>query len=227
LAHPSSLAFVLGLAGILHNCRREPQAYQERAEELIALASKHGLSYWVAQGVVGRGRALIQQGRQEEGVAQIQQVLEVWRTEGKALGRPTALAAMAEAYGGIGQEEQGLNLLAEAQAVASNIGEGWGVAELHRIKGELLLKARARRKATRMQNSVRAEECFRQAITIAQQQQAKSLELRAVVSLCRLWREQGKKEEARRLLAEIYAWFTEGFDTVDLREANELLAALS
>lgn len=227
LAHPFSLAFVLGLAGILYNCRREPQAYYERAEEVIALSSKHGLSHWLAQGIIGRSRALIQQGQRKEGVEQIQQILDTWRKEGKALGRPTVLAVMAEAYGGMDQEAQGLDLLDEALAVARSSGEGWWEAEVHRIRGELLLNSSARRKAIRMQNIAQAEECFCQAITLAQQQRAKSLELRAVVSLCRLWKQQGKREEARRLLAEIYHWFTEGLDTKDLQEAKALLEELT
>jgi predicted ATPase len=224
LGHPMSLAFALGLATILHTCRREPQAAQERAEEVIALAREQGLQFWLAQGVFGRGRALIAQGRRTEGVEQIRQILEAWRSEGKALGRPTTLAAMAEAYGELGRGEQGLTLLTEALNMGSSSGERWWEAELYRLKGELALQPSGQSRESGVKE---AEGCFHKAIEIAQQQGAKSWELRAVMSLSRLWQQQGKQHEAHQILAELYGWFTEGFDTKDLQEAKALLEELA
>jgi predicted ATPase len=124
---------------------------------------------------------------------------------------------LGEAYGRIGQAEEGLRLLAEALAVVDK--DPWYEAEMHRIKGELLLRQA-------VPEASQADACFLQALAIARRQQAKSLELRAAMSLARLWQDQGKHAEARQLLAPIYNWFTEGFDTADLREAKGLLEAL-
>ena len=139
---------------------------------------------------------------------------------GAELIRPYFLALLTEMYGGIGQAEEGLNTLGEALAAVHKSGERYWEAELYRLRGEILVKSKVQRLSE-------AEIYFRQAIDIAQNQSAKSLELRAVTSLTRLWRHQGKKEEARQMLAEIYGWFTEGFDTADLKEAKALLAELS
>jgi predicted ATPase len=115
---------------------------------------------------------------------------------------------------------EGLTLLDEALALVHKTGEGWPEAELHRLKGELLLSLSA-------DNQVEAEGCFHQALATARRQQAKALELRAAMSLSRLWQQQGKRTEAHQLLAEIYGWFTEGFDTPDLQDAKALLEALA
>jgi predicted ATPase len=125
------------------------------------------------------------------------------------------LALLGEACGASGQIAEGLSLLAEALAFAEQSGESFFEAEIHRLRGELLLKSEA--------PHAEVEDCFHQAIRVAQRQQAKSLELRAVMSLARLWQKQGKREEARQILAEIYGWFTEGFETADLQEAKALL----
>jgi len=138
------------------------------------------------------------------------------------------LALLAEAYGGLGQAEKGLALLAEALAVVNNSRERHWEAELYRLRGELLLvpEGKRRRAKGKRQPWGEAETCFRQALDIARRQQAKSLELRAATSLARLWQRQGKRAEARKLLASIYDWFTEGFDTADLQEAKALLEEL-
>ena len=127
---------------------------------------------------------------------------------------------LAEAHGKVGKTEEGLTVLAEALATVDNTEERNWEAELHRCKGELLLMQQG-------QKVGEAEECFRKALDTARRQQAKSLELRAAMSLSRLWQQQGKQEEAYRLLEEIYGWFTEGFDTADLKEAKALLEELS
>jgi predicted ATPase len=132
---------------------------------------------------------------------------------------PYFLALLAEAYGNAGQADDGLQVLAEALMLVDKTGERLWEAELHRLQGELLLRQA-------IPDTTQAEPCFQQALTIARRQQAKSLELRAAMSLAQLWHQQGKQAEARALLAEVYGWFTEGFDTADLQEARALLTVL-
>jgi len=219
LSHPHSLAFALGFATVLHHLRREMQATQEMAEATIALSTEHGFPHWLAQGAIYRGWALAEQGQREEGTAQMRQGLAAWRVAGAELGRPYYLALLAGAHGEEGQAEAGLAVLAEALDTVKETGECNYEAELHRLRGELLLIMGAA--------EAEIEACFRRAIEVACQQDAKSWELRATMSLCRLWQKQGKDEEARQILAEIYGWFSEGFDTPDLKEAKALLEELS
>jgi predicted ATPase len=225
LSHPSSLVFALSFTAMLHQYRREGKATQERAETLIALSSEQGFPQWVALGTVRRGWALAEQGQGEEGIAQIRQGLAAYRETGAKLGRPLWLALLAEAYGKVGQVEEGLSVVAEALATVDKTGERFYEAELYRLKGTLTLQSKV--PSPKSQVEEEAEGYFRKAIEVARRQQAKSLELRATMSLSRLWQQQGKKEEARQLLAEVYNWFTEGFDTKDLQEAKALLTALS
>ena len=164
----------------------------------------------------------------------MRQGLAASRATGARVGWPYILALLAEAHGKVGQTEEGLTVLAEALDVVNKTGERFYEAELYRLKGELLLNAeRGMRNVESNPQSAtpnpqsEAEECFHKAIEIASRQSAKSLELRAVVSLSHLWQQQGKKEEARKMLAEIYGWFTEGFDTADLKEAKALLKELA
>ena len=169
---------------------------------------------FVEWGTIWRGWELTTQGEDE--IAQMWQGLDAWRALGGEILRPSLLALLAEAYGRTGGSTKALAVLAEALAIADKNGERHYQAELYRLKGEFLL-------ASPTENQAEAEACFRQAIAIARRQSAKSLELRAVMSLSRLYQKQGKQAEARPMLAEIYGWFTEGFDTVDLREARALL----
>ena len=159
------------------------------------------------------------QGQAEEGIAQLQQGLAAWRAIGTKLGLPAILLLLAEAYGKAGQVEVGLQTLAEALALVDQTQERVYEAELYRLQGELLLARSA-------EHYAEAETCFRQALDVARHQQAKSWELRAATSLSRLWQQQGKRVEARELLAPLYGWFTEGFDTADLKDAKALLHEL-
>jgi TOMM system kinase/cyclase fusion protein len=226
-AHSYSLATALAFAGWVHHFRREAQLTQERAEAGIALAAEQGFKVLVAQATIFRGWALAKgyaepdarQGRRQEGIAQMQQGLAAWRATGAKVFRPYGLALLAEAYAQVGQIEEGLTLLGEAMAVANDTGERRWEAELHRLKGELLLARAAERDAE-------AETCFHRALDIARRQEARSWELRAAMSLSRLWQRQGNQQEARELLVPIYGWFTEGFDTADLEDAKALLAEL-
>jgi predicted ATPase len=162
-----------------------------------------------------QGWALVEQGQGEAGIAQIRQGLAARRASGEATA--THLHLGAEASWKAGQIEEGLRATAEA-LVLRDRSESRGVAELYRLKGELLLTRSSEHQAE-------AESCFRAALEAARSQQAKSWELRAAMSLSRLWQQQGKRAEARQLLAPIYGWFTEGFDTADLQEARVLLDA--
>jgi predicted ATPase len=227
LSHPLSLAEALGYAAWLHEFRREREAVQERAEALLALASKHGFPYWFTQGTILRGWALASEGQTaEKGFEQMCQGLLAYRTTGAEVARSHYLVLLAKIYGKVKKAEEGLTLLTEALAGSRKNGGWYYEAELHRLKGELLLNAeREGQNAEFVHRS--AEESFSEAIEISRRQQAKSLELRAAMSLSGLWQRQGKKTEARQLLAEIYGWFTEGFDTADLKEAKALLDELS
>src|SRR5262249_48651136 len=202
-----------------HHYRREGHATQERAEAGMAFSREKGFPQFVALGMIMRGWALAVQEQGEEGIAQLHQGLAAFRAVGTELGRSRNLVLLAEAEGEGGQTEEGLTVLAEALAVVEKTGERYWEAEIHRLKGELLL--------SQASPSEEVETCFRQALDIARRQQAKSLELRAATSLSRLWQRQGKRTEARDLLAPIYGWFTEGFDTADLQEARALLDVLA
>ncbi|HEV8711510.1 MAG TPA: hypothetical protein VGX03_01620, partial [Candidatus Binatia bacterium] len=225
LSHPFSLAFALYFAAVLHYCRREVQAVQERAEATITLATEQGFALWVAWGTSWLGWVLAEQGQREEGIAQMRQGMATSRAMGAEVARPWFLAALAEAYGKMGQTEEGLVLLAEGLAHVHKTGEHVAEAELYRLKGTLTLQSKVPSPKSKVEQE--AEECFLRAIGIARRQRAKSLELRAATSLARLWQQQGQKDRARRMLVEIYHWFTEGFDTKDLQEAKALLAELA
>jgi predicted ATPase len=219
LSHPFSLASALDHAAWLHQYRREERLTQEQAEADMVLSRERGFSFFLAHGTILRGWALMAQGRRAEGMTQMHQGLAAWRAMDVVLLLPWDHTMLAEAYGESGQVEEGLRLLAEALATTHQQGAHLWEPELYRVKGELLLRQPA-------PDVPEAENCFRQAIDIARQQRAKSLELRAATSLGRLWQCQGKDAEARALLAPIYGWFTEGFDTADLREAKGLLDEL-
>jgi len=219
LAHLPSLAIGLQFASMFHQLRREGQATQERAEAAILLSTEQGMPQPLATGTILRAWALAKQGRAGEGLGQIHQGLAAYRATGAVWNQSNFLAMLAETYGDMEQREEGLTALDEALAMVERTGERFWEGELHRLKGTLLLARSAEPQAE-------AEACFRQALDVARRQHAKSLELRAAMSLSRLWQRQGKRDAARALLAEVYGWFTEGFDTVDLQEARALLEAL-
>jgi predicted ATPase len=222
LGQPSTLALALYFAAVLRQYRREGPAAQGSAEATTAIATEHGLSFWRAGGLVLRGWALAEQGAGTSGLAQLRQGLTAWTATGGETQRTYFLALSAEALGRGGQIEEALGVLAEALALMHSTKEGFHGAELHRLQGEFLLRHEAAEGACR-----EAEACFRQALTIARRQQAKSLELRAAMSLTRLYQKQGRQAEARPVLAECHDWFTEGLDTLDLREAKALLEQVS
>jgi len=233
VAHPHTLAIALLVAAYCYQFRHEATAVQEQAEALLTLSAEQGFAFRATPATIMRGWALAAAGQPEEGLVRMQ---EGSAATGSGLVAPYFLALRAETYGKMGQPEEGLATLAEALAMTQGTGEQWYEAELYRLKGELTLQqfqvsGSRFQVQNRSASGVRspaseAEECFLRAIEIARKQQAKSLELRAVMSLSRLWQQQGRKAEARQMLAEIYGWFTEGFDTKDLQEAKTLLEEL-
>jgi predicted ATPase len=230
LAHPHTLAFAPSITAYFYQFRHEGTAVREQAEALLTLSTEHGFAYRAAVATIMWGWALAAAGQLEEGIVRMQEGLAAQRATGSEVVHPYYLALLAETYGKMGQPQEGLAALAEASAMRQGTGEQWYEAELYRLKGELSLQSGVRSPkspAPSPQAEAEAEACFHKAIKIARQQQAKSLELRAVMSLSRVWQQQSKKEEARQMLAEIYGWFTEGFDTKDLQEAKALLEELT
>ena len=188
---------------------------REQAEATIILSREHGFIRWLSGGLIRKGWALAELGSVEEGIEQIRQGIATWQEIGTKQGELQHLAMLAEAYKNGGKIEVGLRVLAEALAIVCTNEERYYEAELYRLRGELLLEEGDR--------FGEAEESFLHALDIARHQNAKSLELRAMMSLCRLQQKQGKPVETRQMLMEVYNWFTEGFDTPDLQEAKALL----
>jgi predicted ATPase len=219
LCYPTSLAHARFHIGIFHQFRRDGSETLELAEALYELAVEQGLPTYLAGGSVLRGWALAEQGQAEEGLAPIRQGVAALGTSDHYW-RIYCLALLAQVYVKGGKVPEGLAVLAEALRAVEDRELRFYEPEMHRLQGEFLL-------ACAPNNPADAESCFHQAITLSRRQGAKSWELRAVTSLSRLYHQQGKKEEARQMLAEIYGWFTEGFDTVDLREAKALLEEVS
>jgi len=215
--HLSTSAMALNHAAGCHNLRREPQITLQLMQAGLALSNEHGFSLWKALHTIELGKALAESGQQAEGIAHMEEGLKAARereTDAHTFG------ALAQAYGKIGQSAKSLELIEDALATDTNAGRYSTVPELHRIRGELLLMRDP-------PSLAEAEQCFRTAISKAQRRAAKSWELRATTSLARLLTKQGRRDEARTMLAEIYGWFTEGFDTADLQEAKALLNELS
>jgi class 3 adenylate cyclase/predicted ATPase len=192
---------------------------RERIEVAISMATEHGFAIVLGVGPIMRGWALVAEGRAEEGIKEISQGLKRYRATGAGFQLPHLLTPLIEAHNKLEQPEEGLTALAEAQALVEKTGERYYEAELQRLKGELLL-------AQSPDDPAEAEACFHNALEIARGQQAKSLELRAAMSLARLWQRQDKVGDARQLLNDVFAWFAEGFDTADLRDARALLDEL-
>jgi predicted ATPase len=159
------------------------------------------------------------QGQGDTGMAQMRQGIAAWRATGAVVGVPSFYTGLAEVCDHLGYTEDGLQALAEAHTLVEQHEERYWEAEIYRLRGVLLLRQAATQQAE-------VEACFQRALDVARRQGAKSLELRAAISLARLWQQQGKRQEAHQMLTEIYGWFTEGFDTADLQEANGLLEEL-
>jgi predicted ATPase len=221
LSHPSTLSFALSFAAWFHQFRGDWKAVKTQVEESMALATEQGFSPRRAQADFLQGWLLVEQGNSRAGITQMSMILAGEQGRGVA-GRWIAHSAalLGEILGRSGRISEALNVVTEAIIRTQQSGGRFYEAELHRIKGELML---AQTPAYEQQ----AEVCFHNALNVARAQGAKSLELRVVMSLSRLRQRQGKVAEARQKLAEIYGWFTEGFDTADLKAAKTLLEELS
>jgi DNA-binding SARP family transcriptional activator/predicted ATPase len=214
-----TMSDILAYGGcMIHSMRRDAPPLKTDAEELMEVSRRQGLWGWFMTGVRHRGEALAMMGQLEEGIAQMREGMAGDLAGTIRLYLSGTLGHLAHAQGKTGHPEEGLATLAEALAIVEETGERHWEAELYRLRGELLLV---------QGDACGAEASLHKAIEVARRQQAKSWELRAVVSLCRLRRSQGRVGEAHRMLTEIYNWFTEGFDTADLREARALLDELS
>jgi class 3 adenylate cyclase/predicted ATPase len=218
--HPHSLAGAENMLGIVEGWLRENSAVQVTAERLIPLCTEHGLRLWLTASMVQRGWAIAEQGDDEQGISLMQEGLSLYRATGAEIGLPYHLCGLAEAYIRAARYGEGAIVLEEALVAADKSDERQYEAEIYRMRGELLLKRNP-------SNPIEALTSFQRAIAISQNQTAKSLELRATMSLARLLAKQGRRDKARAILADIYNWFTEGFDTADLKEAKALLDELS
>jgi predicted ATPase len=220
LSHPYSLAWVQCFAAFVSQFRRNVQAVHEQAEAAIALATEQGFPLVAAWGTSLCGWALTMQGQSGAGLAQVRQGITALQATGAAVFVPFLDTLLADVCDHLGYTEDGLQALAEAQTLVEQHEERWWEAEVQRLRGVLLLRQT-------LTQPEEADACFQQALDVSRRQQAKSLELRAAMSLARLWQQQGKGTEAHELLAPVYGWFTEGFDTADLQDAKALLDALA
>jgi len=217
--HPFSLALALSFASWLDQFSRDVELTRETAEEALEMADEHGFAFWIGWAEVLLGWVRSEEGQHEEAIELIRKGLVDWRAQGSELGRTYFLALLAEAYGRAGKPNGGLEALDEAQEFAKATAEAYWDPEIHRLRGELLLQQDPGAAQA-------AEACLQQALNTARGQGAKSLELRAVMSMARLWRDQGRTGDARALLGDTYGWFTEGHDTHDLKAARALLDEL-
>jgi tetratricopeptide (TPR) repeat protein len=221
LPHPHSLAATGYFLSTIYQLRGEARAALESADGVATESAHHGFSLWYSLAKVQRGWAMVELGLgQQEGIAEMNDGLRDYSATGAGIGQPYFRSLLAKAYERTGRFEDGLRTLREALAIVNKHDGGQPEAELNRLMGELLLRQNE-------SNAPEARRCFEQAIEIARKQSAKSFELCATTSLARLLDSQGRRDEARTMLAEIYNWFTEGFDTADLKDAKALLDDLS
>jgi predicted ATPase len=219
LAHPFSLAYAQCWATCLYQWRRDVQAVYEQAEAAVALSIEQGFPQWAAHGMISRGWALAMQNQDTVGMVQVRQGITARRATRVTLNMPYLYTVLVEVCDHLGHTEEGLEALAEASALLEHHEEHWWQAEVSRLRGVLLLQQPRTPQAE-------AETWLQRALDVARHQKAKSLELRAAMSLSRLWQSQGKHQDAYDLLAPVYEWFTEGFDTVNLIGAKQLLGEL-
>ncbi|MBV8089822.1 MAG: tetratricopeptide repeat protein, partial [Alphaproteobacteria bacterium] len=223
---PFSLAFALYIGSYLHKYRREAEAMRAYAEEGVALCREQNFALWLGGATAQRGWALVELGHIEEGVGEIRQGMDAWLATGAEVAKPYLLALLADAERRLGRCAEGMRMLDEGLAVVEEFSDKFYEAEIHRLKGELILQQHSEAGASSKAEN-EAEASYRRALQVARDQCAKSWELRAAMSLARLWRRQDRREEARAILAPIYEWFTEGLETRDLSEARALLEILN
>ena len=214
-------AFALVYQAMLYQFNRQPGLARKSAEAGLKVASEHRIQQWSAWGTICHGWAEFMEADKERGMKQLRQGLQDWRDMGlQEFAVPYFLALTAEALATQGQLAEADRMAADALQITSKTAQEFFAAELHRLRGIFLLRISK-------SNEAEAEKNFQQSLDDARRRKAKSLELRAAVSLGRLWQRQGKVEQAREMLSPVYGWFTEGFDTADLKEAKALLDELT
>jgi predicted ATPase len=234
--HPFTLAYAYGTAALALQLRRDTADVREQAASGMRISRQLGSPHFLGFAEAMWGWVLVEEGQITEGVEHLRQGAEGWRSQGSDLWRPYWLALLAEAYGKAGRQSEGMATLKDALDVAERTHETFYLPELYRLKGEFALKqfkdegspsGVASTVPTIPARYAEAESCFQQAVALARRQQARSLELRATMSLARLLRDKNRRDEGRAMLAEIYGWFTEGFETADLKDAKALLDELN
>jgi class 3 adenylate cyclase/predicted ATPase len=219
IGQAATLMFALDHAPVPYTLCGNYTAAAAQTHELVALAEKKGSPVWKAGGIMNQGSVLALTGRASAAIDMLISGIAAWRATGATLWMPLFLPRLTSAHAELGQFEEAWRCIGEAMTAVETTKEKWCEAEVHRVAGEIALKSPE-------PDATQAQACFERALSVARAQQAKSWELRAATSLARLWRDQGKRQEAHDLLAPIYGWFTEGFDTLDLNEAEALLDEL-
>ncbi len=220
IEHPNSHVQALAFGSWLRQLRREPDAAAGLAEAAVALSTAHGIGMWVPMSTILGGWAVAEGGAPADGIEQMRRGLDAYGAAGAGSWTTIFAAALADAVAKSGAHAEALSLLADAEDILAETRVRWADAEIHRVRGETLLRRSA-------DDHEEAAVELQAALEIARRQKAKSLELRAATSLARLWGEDGRRVEAREVLAPVYGWFTEGFETTDLRDAGALLDELS
>jgi predicted ATPase len=225
-AQPFAIVRILMYSSVIKFLQRDVKETWRFAEQALVLSTEHGFTYYMSHSLVFKGWAEVMQGQVEVGLDLISQGMSNHQSAGAVLIWNFFLAIKAEAYGEVGRIDEGLDLLDEAIALANNETDRFYEAELHRLKGEFLLQKTM--ESTQELQSIQdeAENCYHQAIKVASQQGAKALELRAYLSLCRMYLQSGEQNGAKKLLERTFEWFTEGFENKDLTEAKLLLKKL-
>ncbi len=199
--------------------RRTQAKANKLLDEVAALANEKGVALWKAWGVMNQGYASAMKKNATDAVRLLTHGIAAWRSTGATWFLPLYQSNLTRAYAELGQFDDAWRCIGEAMTAMETTKERWYEAEVHHTAGEIALKSRE-------PDAAKAQAYFESALAVARKQQAKSLELRSAMSMARLWRDQGKRVEARDLLAPVYGWFTEGFDTLDLKEAKALLGEL-
>jgi class 3 adenylate cyclase/predicted ATPase len=219
IGQAGTLMYALSIAPLTHFLSGNYGAASALADEVAALADERGILFWKALGLMNRGCILAETGSASNAIQTITSGITGWRSTGATVWMPLFLSYLARAHAALDQFGEAWRYIDEAMAVVESTNERWCEADIHRTAGEVTLMSPER-------DATKAQAYFERALAIARQQQAKSWELRAATSMARLWRDQGKRDEAHDLLAPVYGWFTEGFDTLDLKEAKALLNEL-
>jgi predicted ATPase len=220
IGHAASLMYALALPSLIPLLLGNYAAADAQANELVAVAEEKSAPLWKAFGTTVQGCVLALTGNLRDAVHQINFGVAAWRLTGATSWLPTWLSYLAKANADLRQFEDAVRCIGEAIVAVERTKERWWEAEVNRVAGEIALK-------TPETDAAKAEAYFERALAVARQQQAKSWELRAAMSMARLWRDQGKRDEARKLLTPVYGWFTEGFETLDLKQAKVLLEELA